>query len=198
VFQIELRLSPGREPMRSLPEEADNRCSGIGDPTRQLRIEALPAAHALCRGREDTMLVRSIFLIIGLVACLAVFGVSQPKEVRHVAVKPTSPASGSEMYTAYCAVCRGFDGKGNGRTAEALKVPPPDLTALAKKNGGKYPFDHVTSAIQADLRLPAHGSKEMPVWGSLFWGMSQGHSSEVQLHVTNLNKYIESLQAKHY
>lgn len=52
------------------------------------------------------------------------------------------------------------------------------------------------NAIQGDLRLPAHGSKEMPVWGDLFWGMSQGHSSEVQLRVTNLNKYVESLQAK--
>jgi len=70
------------------------------------------------------------------------------------------------------------------------------LTTLARKNGGKYPSDHVASAIQGDLRLPAHGSKEMPVWGKVFWRMSQGHSSEVQLRVTNLNKYIESLQAK--
>jgi hypothetical protein len=36
----------------------------------------------------------------------------------------------------------------------------------------------------------------MPVWGSLFWCMSQEHTSEVQLRVSNLNKYIESLQAK--
>ena len=142
------------------------------------------------------MLVRSIFPIIGLMACLAVVGASQQKEVRHVPVKPTSPASGPEMYTSYCAVCHGLDGKGNGPAAEALKVPPPDLTVLARKNGGKYPSDHVTSAIQGDLHMPAHGSKEMPVWGNLFWGMSQGHSSEVQLRVGNLNKYIESLQAK--
>jgi len=142
------------------------------------------------------MLVRSIFPIIGLMACLAVVGASQQKEVRHVPVKPTSPASGPEMYTAYCAACHGNDGKGGGPAAEALKVPPPDLTVLARKNGGKYPSDHVTSAIQGDLHMPAHGSKEMPVWGNLFWGMSQGHSSEVQLRVGNLNKYIESLQAK--
>ena len=142
------------------------------------------------------MLVRSIFPIVGLTACLAVFGASPQKEIRHVSVKPTSPASAPEMYTTYCAVCHGVDGKGNGPAAEALKVPPSDLTALAKKNGGKYPSDHVMNAIQGDLRLPAHGSKEMPVWGDLFWGMSQGHSSEVQLRVTNLNKYIESLQAK--
>jgi hypothetical protein len=50
--------------------------------------------------------------------------------------------------------------------------------------------------IHGDLRLAAHGTKEMPVWGDLFWGVSEGHISEVQLRVTNLNKYIESLQAK--
>ncbi|MBZ5572099.1 MAG: cytochrome c [Acidobacteriia bacterium] len=48
-----------------------------------------------------------------------------------------SPASGQQMYSAYCAVCHGNDGKGGGPAAEALKVPPPDLTVLARKNGGK-------------------------------------------------------------
>jgi len=142
------------------------------------------------------MLVRSVFPIIALMACLAFFVAAQQKEIRQVPIKAISPTSATEMYTAYCAVCHGVDGKGNGPAAEALKVLPPDLTALAKKNGGKYPSDHVTSAIRGDLRLAAHGTKEMPVWGDLFWGMSEGHSSEVQLRVTNLNKYIESLQAK--
>ena len=137
------------------------------------------------------MLIRSILPLVGLVLCLAIFGVPQ-----HVPIKPISAASGPEMYKAYCAVCHGMDGKGGGHAAEALKVTPPDLTALARKNGRKYPSDHVTSTLQGDLHLPAHGSKEMPVWGNLFWSMSQGHSSEVQLRVTNLNKYIESLQAK--
>ena len=142
------------------------------------------------------MLVRSIFPIIGLIACLAFFVAAQQKEIRQVPIKVTSPTSATEMYTVYCAVCHGVDGRGNGPAAEALKVHPTDLTALAKKNGGKYPSDHVTSAIRGDLRLAAHGSKEMPVWGDLFWGMSEGHSSEVQVRVTNLNKYIESLQTK--
>ena len=142
------------------------------------------------------MLVRSMVAVFGFIACVALFGASPQKETRHVPVRVTSPASGPEMYTSYCAVCHGVDGKGNGPAAEALKVPPPDLTTLTKRNGGKYPSDHVTSAIRGDLRLAAHGSKEMPVWGDLFWGMSEGHSSEVQLRVTNLNKYIGSLQAK--
>jgi mono/diheme cytochrome c family protein len=140
--------------------------------------------------------MRNVFSHIGLILCLVVLGVAQQKEIRHVPVKPISPASGQEMYKAYCAVCHGMTGKGNGPAAEALKVPPSDLTTLAKRNGGRYPSDHVRSAIEGDLRLAAHGSKEMPVWGELFWRMSQGHSSEVQLRVSNLNKYIESQQVK--
>ena len=61
------------------------------------------------------------------------------KTIQHVPMKPTSPVSGKEMYTNYCAVCHGTEGKGNGPAAEALKTPPSDLTVLSKKNGGKYP-----------------------------------------------------------
>ena len=46
---------------------------------------------------------------------------------------------------------------------------------------------------------PAHGTKEMPMWGPLL-GSLQGHTSEnealIQLRIANLTKYIESLQAK--
>lgn len=101
------------------------------------------------------MLIRSILPLVGLVLCLAIFGVPQQKEIKHVPIKPISAASGPEMYKAYCAVCHAMDGKGGGPAAEALKLPPPDLTALARKNGRKYPSDHVTSAIQGDLHLPA-------------------------------------------
>ena len=100
------------------------------------------------------------------------------------------------MYTSYCAVCHGTDGKGGGPAASALKVAPADLTMLSKSNGGKYPALKVTSAIRGESNLPAHGSKEMPVWGSLFRDMSDGHEGEVQQRVANLTEYIESLQAK--
>jgi len=119
-----------------------------------------------------------------------------PKVIQHVPVKQTSPASGKEMYTTYCAVCHGTDGKGGGPAASALKVPPTDLTLLSKNNGGKYPSLKVASAIRGEANVPAHGSKEMPVWGSLFMNMSHGHESEVQQRVSNLSQYIESLQAK--
>jgi mono/diheme cytochrome c family protein len=121
---------------------------------------------------------------------------SQEKVIKHVPVKPTSAASGQEMYNSYCAVCHGTDGKGAGPAASALKVPPTDLTALAGKNGGKYPALHVSSVLRGEAELPAHGSKDMPVWGPLFRHLSQGHDAEVQQRIANLNQYIESIQKK--
>jgi mono/diheme cytochrome c family protein len=143
------------------------------------------------------MPIRRVSSLAILFLGLAVSAESQQKQIKYVPVKPTSRTSAQEMYPAYCALCHGIDGKGGGPAAEVLKVPPSDLTTLARRNGGKYPSDHVTSAIRGDLHLPAHGSREMPAWGrEVFWRMSQGQTSEVQLRVSNLNKYIESLQAK--
>jgi mono/diheme cytochrome c family protein len=143
-----------------------------------------------------------ILMSIALIVCAGIAAAQnktqdQPeKAIKHVPIKATSPVSGTEMYTAYCAVCHGTDGKGGGPAASALKVPPSDLTLLSKNNGGKYPALKVTSAIHGEGSVPAHGSREMPVWGSLFWKMSSGHESEVQQRVTNLTQYIETLQAK--
>jgi mono/diheme cytochrome c family protein len=116
------------------------------------------------------------------------------KVIEHVPVKATSAASGAEMFKSYCAVCHGADGRGNGPAAGALKATPADLTILSKNNGGKFPAMKVSSSIRGDASVPAHGSKDMPVWGPLFWGMSQGHEGEVQQRVANLTKYLESLQ----
>lgn len=137
-----------------------------------------------------------MFAVLMLLA-LAVGAQNQPqKTIKHVPVTTTSPTSGAEMYKAYCAVCHGTDGKGNGPAAEALKAVPTDLTMLSKHNGDKFPDMKVAATIRGESNLAAHGTQEMPVWGNLFWGMSHGHESEVQQRVANLTKYIESLQAK--
>ena len=116
--------------------------------------------------------------------------------IQHVTVKPTSAASGKEMYTSYCAVCHGTDGKGGGPAASALKTPPADLTLLSKNNEGKFPAMKVSSILRGTSELSAHGSQDMPVWGPLFRSMSGGQESEVQQRVANLTRYIETLQAK--
>jgi mono/diheme cytochrome c family protein len=118
------------------------------------------------------------------------------KAIKHVPVTVTSAASGREMYASYCAACHGTDAKGNGPAASALKTPPADLATLTKNNGGKFPSLKVSTAIRGDANVVAHGTKEMPVWGSLFRDMSQGDEGEVQQRINNLTKYIESLQEK--
>src|ERR1700733_487206 len=117
-----------------------------------------------------------------LITCTCVLAAQDqaPKTIQHVSIKATSPISGKEMYTSYCAVCHGTDGKGGGPAAAALKTPPADLALLSKSHAGKFPAMMVSSTIRGTSDLPAHGSKEMPVWGPLFWGMSNGHESEVQ------------------
>ncbi len=136
-------------------------------------------------------LICTLMLVVAFALCMA-----QQAKIEKKPAPYTSPVSGKEMYKAYCASCHGLDGKGGGPAASAMKSPLPDLTQLSKKNGGKFPFDHVASVIQGDVNSPAHGSADMPVWGPVFMKVSQHQTAQVQQRVRNLGDYIESIQAK--
>jgi mono/diheme cytochrome c family protein len=138
----------------------------------------------------------SLCLTAVLVTASLVCAQEPAKRVEHTTAPATSAASGREMFMSYCASCHAKDAKGDGPAASALKVAPRDLSALAKKNDGKYPAIRVTSVLNGQANLAAHENKEMPVWGAVFWRMSGGHEAEVQQRIGNLNHYIESLQAK--
>lgn len=120
---------------------------------------------------------------------------AKPK-VQHVPVPAASPASGKAMFKAYCASCHGESGKGDGPAAPALNKTPADLTMLAKKNGGKFPEDRLTSILKGQATVTAHGNGDMPVWGPLLKQVSHGGNAEVQQRVSNLTRYIETLQTK--
>ena len=116
--------------------------------------------------------------------------------VKHVPASYTDPTSGKEMFDAYCASCHGKDGKGDGPAAPALKIPPTNLTSLAVKNGGTFPAAHIAAMIQGESGTPAHGSKDMPVWGPIFMSIGGHSTAQVQLRIRNLTNYLESLQIK--
>jgi mono/diheme cytochrome c family protein len=135
-------------------------------------------------------------IVVAVVFGVSLLGFSQESKVHKTTAPQTSPASGKEMYTAYCASCHGADLKGSGPAAQALKTPPTDLTGLQKANGGSFPSDHVYEVINGRAATPAHGSADMPVWGPVFRQLSSGHQSVVQQRITNLTNYIRSLQQK--
>jgi mono/diheme cytochrome c family protein len=117
-------------------------------------------------------------------------------EIKHVPAAYTDPSSGKDMYAEYCASCHGMDGRGDGPAAPALKIPATNLTALAAKNGGTFPAAHIAALIQGDAMTPAHGSKDMPVWGPIFRSMGGHSQAQVQLRIRNLTNYLESIQVK--
>ena len=135
-------------------------------------------------------------VVMSVAASLALHGQQAKPGIKHTSAPQTSAASGKEMFVAYCASCHGTDAKGNGPAAAALNSKPADLTALAKNNGGKFPADRVMSILRGEATVTAHGNRDMPVWGPVFWKMSQGHPAELQQRVANLTHYLESLQAK--
>ena len=136
-----------------------------------------------------------VAFVAGLLATAA-FGIAQTT-IKEVPMQHTSPASGKQMYSTYCAVCHGADGRGNGPAASALKVPPTDLTVLAKTNGGKFPGVHIATVLQFGMETPAHGSKDMPVWGPALRSLDRGAPSpemNEHLRIANLTDYLKSLQ----
>jgi mono/diheme cytochrome c family protein len=144
---------------------------------------------------ENTAMLRTLMLSTLAMAVLGAQNESGPV-IRKAPAGRTSGASGNEMYHAYCAACHGADGKGNGPASPALKLQPSDLTVLAKGNAGKYPELRVFGAINGDLQVTAHGSKDMPTWGAVFRQMGGGDAAGVKLRIRNLTKYVESLQIK--
>jgi mono/diheme cytochrome c family protein len=99
--------------------------------------------------------------------------------------------SGETLYRVHCASCHGVDGHGDGPVAASLKVEVPDLTRLARRQGGRFPAEQLRRIIDGRTTLPPHGTRTMPVWGQAF-------SSEQQANrlVDLLVQYLQSMQTQ--
>jgi mono/diheme cytochrome c family protein len=144
-------------------------------------------------------MLRNLFFT-ALAAAVAVgIGYADQSSANVVINLNKTPAySGKQMYVSYCAPCHGVDGRGNGPAAVALKQQPTDLSALSKNHGGKFPAEHVMAALRFGTSNPAHGTAEMPVWGPILGKMDTvlADSNAKALRISNLSRYIESMQAK--
>jgi hypothetical protein len=91
----------------------------------------------------------------------------------------------------YCATCHGETAKGSGPVAQALKSGAPDLTVL-QPAGEKFPFYRVQTAIDGEKAVTAHGTRKMPVWGTILRKTDGALQKEADIYA--LVKYIESIQ----
>ncbi len=108
-------------------------------------------------------------------------------------------SSGQAIFQEHCATCHGTDATGNGPMAEALKVPPADLTGITKRAGGTFPAARVVETITFGGNVVAHGTRAMPVWGKVFsdeGGRGKRGATASRQAVIELKRYLETIQKK--
>jgi len=119
-----------------------------------------------------------------------------------LAAGPAAAQSGKQDYDTYCAECHGSNGKGNGPTTQTIPMnpPPPDITVLAKRNGGKFPFDEVVDLIDGRKQVPSHERIQMPFLGTTLQQPGREFTPEsdaaVKRRIDAMARYVQSLQQK--
>jgi len=72
--------------------------------------------------------------------------------------------SGETLYQVHCASCHGADARGGAAVGASQTVGTADLTRIAARNDGEFPFWQVYGVISGAELLPAHGGRIMPTW----------------------------------
>lgn len=104
-------------------------------------------------------------------------------------------AAGKDEFQTHCTSCHGDDAKGSGRMAQLLTVKPTDLTGIAKKSGGTFPFWQVYGVIEG--AVPVKGHIYMPDWKSRFEAdQTKSGYEDAYLRILTLTHYLESIQEK--
>jgi mono/diheme cytochrome c family protein len=131
-------------------------------------------------------------MLVGLVALAISAGAANAQTtIKKAPIKPTPATDAKKMFDSYCAVCHGNDGTGNGPAAKALTKAPADLTKISARNGGTFPDVRVRRYIEGVDEVAAHGTRDMPMWGTLFRSLN---SDTDQLRIAALTEYLKSMQ----
>jgi mono/diheme cytochrome c family protein len=113
---------------------------------------------------------------------------------------------GAVDYENFCAACHGKDARGNGPVAMELKTVPPSLRKFAARRGGVFDVNEIVKIIDGRDMPRAHGTPEMPIWGSLFRFVAElsgilqsdieDSEKDAQKHIQAIAKYLETIQEK--
>ncbi|WP_397543459.1 c-type cytochrome [Roseovarius salis] len=74
---------------------------------------------------------------------------------------------GRQEYMVACAGCHGESAKGDGPLADLLNIHTPDLTRLAERQNGTFPYEYTVWMIDGRKIIRAHGAS-MPIWGDRY------------------------------
>lgn len=125
--------------------------------------------------------------VVLLAACTA-----QPSQA------PVHTLSGMQLYERLCSSCHGVSGKGDGPVAMLIKTGAPDLTRIAARDGGEFPTEDVRRTIDGRWDRPAHGPRDMPVWGWRLYDASSedqaGERARTDAMINRLVEYLRSIQ----
>ena len=111
--------------------------------------------------------------------------------------------SGAQLYSRFCASCHGDKGLGDGVVAASFNIMVPDLTRIARRQGGVFPEDQIRRIIDGRKTLPPHGAREMPVWGFEFYGQNaakadrkgrENPEAQTGAMISRLTEYLRSIQ----
>lgn len=109
---------------------------------------------------------------------------------------PVQDVSGSDEFGRYCSLCHGNDGRGAGplTDADAMKKVAADLTQIAKRNGGIFPFSKVADTIRDGGSIADHKPSRMMAWEKIFSAASD--PVRAKAIIFEVTRYVEGLQEK--
>ena len=99
---------------------------------------------------------------------------------------------GKMNYESNCAACHGQNGKGDEPVSGELRTKPSDLTLIANRNGGVFPADVLYRIIDGRRTIRAHGTYEMPIWGSIF--LRSDPEDVARNRILAIIAYLKSIQ----
>ncbi|MBZ0163132.1 MAG: cytochrome c [Notoacmeibacter sp.] len=125
---------------------------------------------------------------IGVVAAGVLAAMNGPAAV----LAAEAMSIGQQEYNSSCAACHGAQADGQGPMAGLMSTAVPDLTQLAKNNGGVFPLERMYSIIDGRADVAWHGSRDMPVWGSRYKEMAAEEPANELLDEQTLNLMARS------
>ena len=130
----------------------------------------------------------AVLVAVGLVLAPAYLRAADP------APDAAAAAKGRVTFGRYCVSCHGPQAKGDGPLARDLRAAVPDLTTLAQRSGGKFPYDRVVQVIQNGETVRGHGTTDMPAWGDTFKKTKGTGEATADAAIRNLSQYLRTLQ----